>query len=91
MRWIASYGRCLTLGSGPSGLYLATMPLFRFRHPSLLIPWTDIEVKRRKVFFFWYVRLGLGRELDIPLWLRAPVAEKLRIAAGNQWPIEQVG
>jgi hypothetical protein len=38
MRWIAGYGNCLTLGCNPQGLYLAIMPLFRFRHPPLLIP-----------------------------------------------------
>jgi hypothetical protein len=37
MRWIAGYGNCLTVGCNPEGLYLATMPLFRFRHPPLLI------------------------------------------------------
>lgn len=91
MRWVAGYSRCLTIGSGPEGLYLAMMPLFRFRHPPLLIPWSEIAVKRRQAFFLQYVRLGLGRELDVPLWLRPRLAERLRSAAGKQWPIEQVG
>src|SRR5690348_17350056 len=39
MRWIASYGNCLTLGCNPGGLHLSIMLLFRFRHPPLLIPW----------------------------------------------------
>ena len=90
MRWIAGYGNCLTLGCDDQGLYLAIMPLFRFRHPPLLIPWDEIKISRTRILFFRYVRFGLGRELDIPLYLRAQLADKLRSAAGDQWPIEEV-
>jgi hypothetical protein len=90
MRWIAGYGNCLTVGCSPQGLYLAIMPLFRFRHPPLLVPWEEIAVSRRQILFFRFVRFGLGRELDIPLYLRAKLADKLRRAAGERWPIEPV-
>lgn len=90
MRWIAGYGNCLTVGCNHEGLYLATMPLFRFRHAPLLIPWGEISVSRRRIIFWRYVRFGLGRELDIPLYLRAKLAEKVRHAAGDRWPIEPV-
>jgi hypothetical protein len=49
MRWIAGYGNCLTVGASPDGFYLAISPLFRFRHPPLLIPWTEVEITRRRV------------------------------------------
>src|ERR1700731_4775744 len=42
-RWFANYGRCLKLGVGPDGLYLATLVLFRFMHPPLLIPWSEVR------------------------------------------------
>jgi hypothetical protein len=90
MRWIAGYRNCLTVGCCHEGLYLATMPPFQFRHPPLLIPWNEITVSRRQVVFFNSVRLGLGRELDIPLFLRTTLADKLRLAAGDRWPIERV-
>lgn len=44
MRWIAGYGNCLTVGVSPEGLYLAMMPLFRFRHPALQVPWDEISL-----------------------------------------------
>jgi hypothetical protein len=44
MRWLASYGNCLTVGGNPQGLYLAVAPLFRFRQPPLLIPWEEVTV-----------------------------------------------
>jgi len=90
MRWIAGYGNCLTLGCNHEGLYLAIMPLFRFRHPPLLIRWDEIKISRTRILFFRYVRFGLGRELDIPLYLRPRIADKLRHASGDRWPIEQV-
>lgn len=90
MRWIASYRNCLTLGVSPEGLYLATMFLFRFRHPPLLIPWNEVTVVRRRILFSKLLRFGLGRELDIPLYVRENLADELRHAAGDRWPIEQV-
>jgi hypothetical protein len=90
MRWIAGYGNCLTVGCNPEGLYLATMPLFRFMHPPLLIPWSEVCVSQRKILFFRFVRLSLGHELDIPLYLRPKLATKLRQTAGDRWPIEAV-
>lgn len=90
MRWIAGYGNCLTVGSNRAGLYLATKPLFRFRHPSLLIPWSEIVITRKRILFFPVVRFGLSRDLDIPLWIRAKLADRLRGAAGDCWPNESI-
>jgi hypothetical protein len=90
MRSNCGYGNCLTVGSNHHGLYLAMMLLFRFKHPPLLIPWDEITVSRQKFVFFRFVRFGLGRELDIPLCLRAKLADKLRKAAGDHWPIEPI-
>jgi hypothetical protein len=90
MRGIAGYHNCLTLGCNLEGLYLSTMPLFRFRHPPLLIPWNEISISQRQILFFRFVRLSLGRDLDIPLYLRLKLADKVRCAAGDYWPIEAV-
>ena len=88
MRWLANYNNCLTLGSNDSGLYLSILPLFRFRHPPASDP-----VGRNFPFpappvLFRYMRLSLGRELGIPLLLRPRVADKLKWAAGDRWPME---
>jgi len=45
MRWLANYNNVLTIGIGKQGLYLASMFLFRFMHPPLLIPWSEIKVR----------------------------------------------
>ena len=47
MRWIAAYGNCLTLGCNDQGLYLATMPLFSFRHPLQNVQVSHFRAARR--------------------------------------------
>jgi hypothetical protein len=89
MRWLANYNRVLTLGTSPEGLYLASMFLFRFMHPPLLIPWSEIKVRRKKGWVFEYAIFTLGHELGIPLRIRAKLAERLRNEAGNCWPVEE--
>ena len=88
MRWLTNYSRILTLGANQRGLYLASMFLFRFMQPPLLIPWEEVKVRRSKGWFFEYVTFTLGRELSIPLRIRSSLAEKLRNTAGNRWPVE---
>src|SRR6185312_608381 len=83
---MTNYSMCLTLGASPQGLYLAVMPPFRFRHPPLLIPWNEISVAPPRGLLFKFVRLGLGRECDIPLRLRPKIVEKLQQEAGEYWP-----
>jgi len=90
MRWLANYNNVLTLGVGQQGLYLASMFLFRFMHPPLLIPWSEIKVHRKKGWFFEYVTFTLGDELAIPLRVRAKLAARLRESAGDCWPIEEM-
>ena len=91
MRGMVGYNNCLTVGCNSEGVYLALMPLFAFRHPPLLIPWNEISISRPRIVFLEYVRLGLGREVDVPLYLRPKLADKLKSAAGGHWPTESIG
>ncbi len=38
---------------------------------------------------FEYVTFTMGRDLAIPLRIRAKLAAKLRESAGNDWPVEE--
>jgi len=89
MRRLANYNNVLTIGVSPQGLYLASMFLFRFMHPPLLVPWSEIKVRRSKGWVFEYVTLIMGRDLAIPLRIRGTLAGKLREAAANSWPVEE--
>jgi hypothetical protein len=55
----------------------------------LLIPWEEISVTRRRFLFLQWVQFELGRELHIPLSIRPKLAERLRVAAGDRWPVER--
>ena len=90
MRWLANYNNVLTLGASRDGLYLASMFLFRFMHPPLLVPWSAIKVRRSKGWFFEYATFTMGHELAIPLRIRAKLAAQLRDVAGDHWPIEEM-
>ena len=89
MRWLANYNNVLTLGASPEGLYLASMFLFRFMHPPLLVPWSAIKVRRKKGWVFEYVIFTMGHELAISLRIREKLGAKLRESAGNCWPVEE--
>lgn len=91
MRWGANYGSCLTVGADATGLYLAVMVFFRAGHPSLLLPWHEVSVRKRwKMVVFRYVELTLGREEQISLRISGRLADRIQAAAGVNWPLEAV-
>jgi hypothetical protein len=89
MRWLTNYNRVLTLGASQEGLYLACMFLFRFMHPPLLVPWSEIRVRRKKGWVFEYVIFTMAHELAIPLRIRSKLAAKVQESAGNCWLVEE--
>jgi small-conductance mechanosensitive channel len=89
LRWLANYNNVLTIGVSPQGLYLANMFLFRFMHPSLLVPWSEIKVRKCQGWIFEYVTFTLGHETAIPLRIRTKLAAKMRESAGSFWPVEE--
>lgn len=68
------YNSSLDVGLSVSGLYLRVFPLFRFGHPPLLIPWSELNGLRQKKILFWtFVEMDVGRPsittLTIPMHL----------------------
>lgn len=59
--WVG-YNGCVTIRISTEGLYLAIWPVFRFSHPPLLIPWSDLHVLRvRPTAWIPDVTLSAGR------------------------------
>jgi len=58
--WV-SYNNCLFIRTTPNGLFIAVMFLFRIGHPTLFIPWNDIQFLK-ETNFLWYhtVKIGVG-------------------------------
>jgi hypothetical protein len=77
MRWYTHYNNILTLGSDAEGLYMALPKLLRFGHPTLFIPWGEIQVGEPKGWnMFLMRRLVLGPD-RVPLRIREPLAQFL--------------
>ena len=90
MRW-TNFNNCLKIGAGMAGLYLGIVPPFHFFMPPLLVPWNEISLSRRKKFLIEGLRMELGRDLKIPLWIRFNLANRLHAAAASYWPAETIG
>jgi len=85
------YSNCANLGADETGLYLAVFPLFRIGHPTLFIPWPEIQVlSGNRGLIFKKRELLLGRQESIPLVVSVALAEKLKEAAGQAWPVETI-
>lgn len=92
MRWLSSYRNVLTIGADSNGLYLSpTLPFFPLFHAPLFIPWREISLTSKKSFFFSGMRFDLGRETLTPIWVRSDLAERVKSAAGHEYPVETVG
>lgn len=92
MRLGTNYGNSLIVGADPSGLFLATIFVFRIGHVPLLLPWHEISISRRsEILTFRYLELTLGREEQIPFRVNGRLADRIRNSAGISWPIEPLG
>lgn len=91
MRWLCGYNNCLTMGANSEGLYLSMLPFIRLFHPPLLIPWGEVSAEKKNLLFTQGVRFELGRETPIPMWVRNRLAERLKLAAGQSYPVESLG
>jgi hypothetical protein len=83
-RW-AHYGNCVTFGVDHRGLHMASFgPLLG--HPRLLIPWGDISVTQKKVWWTLCAELRFRRAPEIPVLISARLADQLTTAAGASAP-----
>jgi hypothetical protein len=77
-RYVVGYNNVLWVSSNRQGLHLAMLFLFRFGHPPVFIPWSEIEVRPERRFLgFRFRTLVLGRESRIPLMLKEKIVIKL--------------
>jgi hypothetical protein len=77
MNGYTNYNNCLTFGVNPEGLYMKILPLFRFHHPPLLIPWSDIKEEKVKGIIFSYRELTFTVVPNIRVRIISSLAEEL--------------
>jgi hypothetical protein len=87
-----TYNNSANFGADEAGLYMSVFPLFRIGHTPLFIPWSEIQVvSGNRGLIFKKRKLLLGRQELIPLVVSLSLAEKLKEAAGQAWPVETIG
>ncbi|MEN6622881.1 MAG: hypothetical protein ABFD50_15190 [Smithella sp.] len=84
MNGYVNYNGCLTFGASSAGLYMKVLPLFRFHHPPLLIPWSEIQEKKEKGTMFNYQELTFTSVPTVRLSLLESLGEKLLSASNRQ-------
>jgi hypothetical protein len=77
MRWGTRYSNCITPSANDRGLFLGMLFLFRFAHPPLFIPWSDIRATRRSGLLFKYLDFEFVRAPSV----RLQVTERLGLSA----------
>lgn len=83
MNGYTNYNNCMTFGTNPVGLYMKILPLFRFRHPPLLIPWPDIRKEQVKGVIFTYLELTFTMAPNVRVRINESLGEKL-FHSGNR-------
>lgn len=79
MRNWARYGGVVRATAASDALYLSVFPVFRFAHPPLRIPWSEISFGRTRRLWRNYVVLTLGSEERVPMRISERMARKLQI------------
>lgn len=79
-RWWSHYGGAIRMTAADDALYLSVIFLIRIGHPPLRIPWNEIEFSRDSAMFFSSrVRVTIGREEQIPMYISDRMARNLGI------------
>ena len=86
MRWATGYNNVITIGADPTGLYLSVFFLFRFGHPPLFLPWTELSALRSRHFFVRVVTLSASRHPEVPIRVPARLFTKIAASLGAQLP-----
>jgi hypothetical protein len=80
------YGLCLTIGANSEGLYLSILRPFRVGHPPLLVPWREISMHSKRLFFIPHMQFTFHKEPSVSLLVGRALGEKLHAAAGHSAP-----
>jgi hypothetical protein len=76
-----SYGNVIAVGVGAEGLHLRVWKLFAFRHPPLLVPWTQVERFESGHLLFWRTLTVVPRGTTVRIRLYGNVAKAVEEVA----------
>jgi hypothetical protein len=67
----------LVLGADADALHVSMLPVFRYAHPSLRIPWEDVTVRRRKGILAEHLVMTLRNQPFVEIYVRPSTASLL--------------
>jgi len=73
------YSNAISLTAASDALYALILFPFRIGHPSLRIPWEEIQFGQTRWFFRTYLVLTVGKEEKIPMRISRRMARNLGI------------
>jgi hypothetical protein len=76
-RWWSHYSFCIRMTAADDGLYLSVIFLLRIGHPTLRIPWNEVQISRVKRLWHPLILLTLGAQERIPMRISERMAKKL--------------
>ena len=80
------YKGSTNVGADSRGLYLSLFFLFRFGHPPLFVPWSDITITEKQIFRSKALELRFRKTEDLHVRILARLGDHLAEAAGSNWP-----
>jgi len=95
LRYGVAYNGCVTVGADRFGVHLALLLPFRFAHPSLFVPWSELRAVTERRWFGNLVRLSCVRVPNVPIVVHERLVERVRAASTramvDQRVLEAVG
>jgi hypothetical protein len=82
LRWKMGYNNCLTIGTNSSGLFISMFFLFRFGHPQLFIPWSDVSVETKRGFLCKYMEFHFRQAPIIPFRVSERLGQRIMQSGG---------
>ena len=79
-----NYRNCLILGSNTEGLYIRVLPIFRFGHPKLFIPWKEISMFDKKRIFSNYKEIVLEKTEGVKIKINFEIGDEI-LKSRNTW------
>src|SRR6266404_1828345 len=80
-----NYSVCLTYTVNTEGMHVSMFFHFRFGHPDLFFPWSDITASYEEKWYGKYVRFQLAKAPSAPFRIEQRLAEKIAATIGPVW------
>jgi hypothetical protein len=83
LRYWMSYNASLVVGADGEGLFVSTILPFRFCHPPIFVPWSEVSVAEKKGTFSDKASLTFAQCPTVPLVISKRLMKRVSEASGG--------